>query len=325
MVVYKCAILADPKSRVWEFAKEIYTKISAKSDQFSLNQVHINKFRDGEIKPKIEDNVRKHNCFFIHDSSKPPTEWLTELVLVNNALQGSSANEVTNVLPYLRFARQDRKDETRVPISARVVADMIGLYADRVVSIDVHNPALQGFYNIPFDNLLSFSTVIKYLRANHPDTLEDVMVMSPDAGGTERASALSKKLGGTGDIAVGYKRRVEAGKVADLKILGDVRGKNVFVVDDIIDSGGTLVKACEALKDGGARNVYAYATHGIFTKGTEHLTACFDKVFVSDTLIRDGSQNGVEVIPFAPLFAEAIYRIHMGESLSQLFDGDYSL
>lgn len=320
MTTYKCSIIANPEGNAWKFASEVYKILRARNEKFELNKVLIQKFRDGEIKPKIEKNVRRRNCFFIHDSSLNPDDWFLELALINETLKNSSAQEITDVLPYLKFGRQDRKDESRVPISCKVVAKLIERDANRVLTMDVHNPSIAGFYDVPFDNLYSFLNVIDYLKRNCPYVLENSVIMSPDVGGAKRARSFAKRAG-IKKIVVGDKNREEDGEVESIQIIGDVKGKNVLMVDDIIDSGNTLIQSCDACKKQGAEKVYAYATHGLFTEGTEKLTRCFDLIIVGDTFpspdLRDGK---IKVVSFANLFAEAIYRINEGESLSALFD-----
>jgi ribose-phosphate pyrophosphokinase len=319
MASHKCSIIANPNGNAWEYAEKVYQELS-KKNMFELNKVNIKKFRDQEIKPKIELNVRKRNCYLIHDPSLHPSEWFTELCFINQALKKSSANEIINVLPYLKFSRQDRKDESRVPINAKVVADVIGLYADRVLTIDFHNPAIDGFYSMPVDNLSSFPIVIKYLKENHPDILDNLVIMSTDAGGAPRAKAFAKKLG-ISEVAVGYKTREKSGEVESLKILGEIKDKNILIVDDIVDSGGTLIKACETARELGALKVYGYCTHGLFTEGVKKVTDNFDLFFIGDTLkLPEIPGPNTEIISFIPLFAEAIYRTSEGESLSELFD-----
>ncbi|MEM4259419.1 MAG: ribose-phosphate diphosphokinase [Candidatus Pacearchaeota archaeon] len=311
-------IIADPEGAGWGFAKAIFDNLRVMSEQFELSEILIKEFHDGELKPKIKENIRGKKCFFIHDSNKHPLRWFTELCLVNQALKKSSASEIVDVLPYMRFARQDRKDESRVPINAEVVADIIELYADGVLTLDVHNPAIDGFFKKRFDNLYSFSTVVKYLKENCPEIMHNLVIMTPDAGGAGRASAFAKKIG-IKDVAVGYKVRRDAGIVDELRIVGDVNGKNVLIIDDIIDSGGTLIKASETARKMGANKVYAYCTHGLFTKGVETVLPHFDKFFVGDS-IKQHQRNNLEVISFVKLFSEAIYRMCKGMSLSALFD-----
>ena len=324
MVDYKGSVIANPDGAAWGFACKIHDYLMSKNSMdFDLCKIDTSSsdynFRDGEFKPKILKNIRKGDCFFIHDSNLEPSRWFTELCLVNHALKNSSAHEIIDVLPYLKFARQDQKDESRVPIGAKVVADVIGLYANRVMVLDVHNPAIQGFYNIPFDGLDSHPTLGAHLKKNHSEILENLVVMSPDEGGVKRARKCADRLD-IKDIAMGDKYRKCAGKVGgSLGILGDVNGKNVLMVDDIIDSGGTLISAANACRENGAKTVFAYCPHGLFTRGIENVSKSFDKLFIGDTINVQGNSS-LEVVSSVPLFAEAIYRVSVGESLSELFD-----
>ncbi len=314
----KFCLLADPSRSSFEQAKKIFAEISKESDAFDLIPIEIKRFRDGELKPKIVENIRRKECFFIHDSHLPPAEWFLELCLINQALKNSSAQEINVILPYLKFSRQDRKDEPRVSLSARVIADAIQLYADRVVTLDVHNPATEGFYGIPFDNLHSFPIVINYLNTHYSTILKDITIMSTDAGGATRAKNFAKKIGKS-DLVIGYKARNKEGDVEELKILGDVQGKNILIIDDMIDSGDTLLSACTTARKEGAKKVYAYCTHGIFSKGIENFKNNFDKLFISDSIMQKPAEN-IEVIPLEKLFASAILKISKGESISMLFN-----
>jgi len=314
----KYSVIANPEGDSWQFAQDIFNELRLKSNQFELNEVKIKEFRDGEIKPKIKENVRGKICFYIHDSNKNPARWFLELCLINQALKKSSASEIIVIIPYLRFARQDRKDESRVPISVGVVADVLDLYADAVITLDVHNPAIDGFFKIRFDNLYSFTTVVKYLKEKTSEDFKDFVVMSPDAGGAARAAAFAKKMD-ISNIVIGYKVRKEAGQIDDLKISGNVSEKNVFIVDDIVDSGETLIKAAQAARENGAKKVYAYCTHCLFTKGVDYVIKNFDKFYIGNTIKQEKHDN-LEIISFANLFAETIYRISHGISLSALFD-----
>lgn len=311
-------IIADPEGENWEFAEKVYNKIREKTKNFRLNEVSIREFRDKEIKPKIEKNVRNGKCFFIHDSNKNPAEWFLELCFVNQALRYSSAEKVIDVFPYLKFSRQDRKDESRVPISAKAVADVVSMYANSAMTIDLHNRAIVGFYDIPVEDLYSFPTVVKHINQKHPEILENLVVMSTDAGGAARAKEYAKKLG-IDDVAIGYKHRPKPGEVGTMKILGDVKDRNVLVVDDLIDSGGTLAKAGEETAKQGAKKVYAYSTHGLFTQGVDKITPYFDRVFIGDT-IKQKPHDKIEIVSFTDLFADAIYRTSKGKSLSELFE-----
>lgn len=318
-MIYDCMIIADRQGKAWDFAYSIYEILNKKSKKFGINEVEFKQFKDGEIKAKIKENVRKTNCFFIHDSSKEPARWFLELALVNEALKNSSANEITDILPYMKFARQDRKDESRTSISSRVVANTIGLYANRVITCELHSPQLQGFYSIPVDNLYTFPIFTEFIKENHKKILENVVVLSPDAGGAVRAKALANRLG-INDIAIGYKYRKEAGKVDDFKILGDVNGKNVIMVDDIIDSGGTIITCAKEAREQGAKEIYVCATHGIFTENArDKLVKEVDKLFITNT-IPQPEYEGIEIINVERLFADAIYCVNEGTSLSKLFE-----
>ena len=315
---YKCCILANPDGQAWGFAERVYQALNDKSNNFELNEVRVKFFGDNECRPKIEKNVRKQNCFLIHDANLAPADWHLQLHLMNEALRNSSTHEVVNVLPYMRFSRQDKKDESRTSQSAKALKDIIQPYANRILTVDVHNPAIQGFYDIPLDNLYSAPSVASFLRAQHSDLLENLVVMSPDIGGAARAQAFAKRLD-QDSIAIGYKMRPKAGEVKTIRILGEVRGKQVLMVDDIVDSGNTLVKAAAAVRQKGAKRVYAYCTHALFTEGIEKVAEAFDRVFISDTL-KTPPHAKVEVISLVPLFADAIHRTNEGLSLSKLFE-----
>lgn len=312
------SIIGNPKGESWTFTSKIFEILKQKGSCYELNEVNFKEFRDGEFKPKITKNIRGKCCFYMQDSNINPSRWMAEIALVNEALVKSSAGEIIDVFPYLKFSRQDRKDESRVSISARVVADVISKYADAVITLDVHNPTIDGFYDIRFDNLYSFRTAVDHIKSKHPEILENLVVMSPDVGGSARANSFANKLG-IEDIAIGVKKRKMAGEVDSLKIIGDVEGKNLILVDDIVDSGNTIIKACKVAKKQGAKKVYGYCTHGLFTEGIDKVADNFDLFFVGDTIAQK-THPKIEIISFAPLFAEAIYRITNGESLSALFD-----
>jgi ribose-phosphate pyrophosphokinase len=329
MTIYDCVILADPKGNAWKFANEVCEILKEKDKQkgkkpkFDMRRVKAERFGDGEPDIELEKNIRRRNCFLIQDSSKAPCDWLVEIALVNETLRNSSCQEITDVLPYLRYSRQDRKDKSRVPISARTAAKIIERDADRVLTLDIHNPTIQGFYNCPVDNLYSFPTAIKYFKENYSDFLKNVVVLSPDAGGAKRAQAFANRIDGKNiDIAIGYKKRTAPGEIESLRITGDLREKNVLIIDDILDSGGTLINACEAAKKEGAKSVAAYCTHALFTRGTERICNSLDFVVIGDTITNPNLYNNpkIKVVSFVPLFADAIYKINEGESLSELFD-----
>ncbi|MEM1577811.1 MAG: ribose-phosphate diphosphokinase [Candidatus Pacearchaeota archaeon] len=307
----------------FKFIKSIHEKVEEKlNEKVQLIGIKITKFRDCEIKVKIEENVREKQCFFIHDSSIKPVEWFTQLALTNYALKYASAKKVIDVLPYLLFSRQDRKDESRVAINAKVVADVISLYADRVITVDLHAPQIQGFYNIPLDNLYSFPYAIRYIFNKYPEMQDNLVIMSPDVGGVERAKAFlkrfTKEFNKNSELVFSYKHRPKEGEISEYKLVGNVKDKNVLIVDDIVDSGNTLINASETLRKNGANKIFAYATHAIFSEGVEKLKPYFDKFFISNT--RNINNNYLEIVDLTDLFAEAIFRIYTQQSLSQLFE-----
>jgi len=311
-------LLADPKSKSWKFAVAVHEKLKAMGANISLQEVEISKFNDGESHARALKSVREKKCYFIHDSSKGPNDWLVELMLVNDALKRASAPTVIDVLPYMKYSRQDRKDKSRTPISARVIADSIGYRADRVITTDLHVDQIQGFYNKPFDNLHAFPTIVEYLKKKHSDILQNCIIVSPDAGGVSRARSLAKRL--DKEIAIIDKRREKAGEVAGMNVVGDVKGKNVILVDDMIDSGNTLIEACKTLKANGALKVIACCTHGLLSKNAiENLPKALDAVIITDTIPHD-SIDGIECVSLAELYAEAIMRTDRGMSLSELFE-----
>ncbi|MFH0711787.1 MAG: ribose-phosphate diphosphokinase [archaeon] len=314
-------ILADPKGKAWNFARSIYNVLNSDPERlvkYRLGEVEIKKFNDGEIFVKVMVNVRKKNCFFVHDSSMGAQDWAMALAEVNDALVRSSAGIVYNVLPYMKFSRQDRMTEPRTPISAGVMARIIEMEADGVITTDLHNPATTCAYKIPFDNLKAYPTIIKYLSEKYSDFLKNLIVVAPDVGGAEMAKSYAKRL--MCDVAITNKTRERAGVVGEMTLIGDVRGKDVLVVDDIIDTAGTICKAARILKEKGAVKIWACATHGLFSGGAfSNLDlSCFDKVIVSDS-IPQKEHGKVEIVSLVGLFAEAIGRIAHGRSVSELF------
>lgn len=326
MFVFLCMdneilILADPQSKVWNFARSIYERLNSNPDRlvkYRLRIVNIKKFNDGEIFVKIEGSVRNKICFFVHDSSMNPQDWAISLVEINDALIRSSAKEIHNVLPYMKYSRQDRLTDPRTPITSGVLAGMIGMVANGVITTDLHNPAITGAYRIPFDNLRAYPTVIDYLQDKYYDFLENLVIVAPDVGGAERAKSYAKRLGA--DVAIVDKSREKAGVVGKMTVIGNVAGKNVIVVDDMIDTAGTLCKAGEVLKKEGALVIWACATHGLFSNNAvERLNAShFEKIIITDS-IPQVSSGKIEVVSLMSLFAETINRISHGYSVSELF------
>jgi len=315
-------LIADSKGKGFDFAKGIYEYLRLKRDiSAKLVDVETSNFKDGEFKIKILENIRRKKCFLIHDSSKEPSRWFTELIFILEALSFSSPEEINVILPYTRFARQDRKEASRVSVNIKAIADVISMYATRGMTVDLHAAGIQEYFSIPFDNLYSFPSLINFLRKNYPEVLENLVVVSPDLGGGKRAEALVKRLALRGikaEIAFGHKTRERDNEVARTLIIGSVEGKNCLIIDDIIDTGNTLIKTAEALKEKGARKIFAYGTHGLLTDGTEKFRI-FDRVLVSDTLKNEKKDN-FDVVSLVNLFGEAIYRTVIGESLSVLFE-----
>ncbi len=315
-------LLADKNSKAWDFAKKIQEYIIKEKQKFiCLEEVSIKHFRNEEINMHVPKNVRKKDIYFIHDSTKNPQEWLVELLLLKDLLLSASAESVSFVLPDMLYSRQDRKEKPHVPISARTLARSISHDLKRIITIDLHASQIQGFYpeDIPLDNLYSFPEVVRYLKQNKiTDNPENLVILSPDAGGVDRARAFAQRLKSKYPIAFIDKRRPHPGEVSEMKLSGDVADKDVLIVDDIIDSGGSFCKAAKLLKEKGAKKLFCYGTHAFFTKGTKELLELFEKVMISNTHYKE--DDGIEIIDLSPIFAEAIYRAQKGLSISKLFE-----
>lgn len=298
-----------------ELAKEI-----AKYLKVDLGGAMVGRFPDGEVEVKIIDNVRGADCFVIQPTSTPANDNLMELLLMVDALRRASANRVTVVMPYYGYSRQDRKAEPRVPISAKLVANLIQASgADRVLCMDLHAGQIQGFFDIPVDHLYSNPVLIQYFKKKKM-TNGNVVVVSPDAGGTERARAFAKRLK-TG-LAIIDKRRLSPHEAAVMNVVGDVKGKVALIIDDLVDTAGTLVKAAHALAEHGAVKVYAAAAHGILAgPALERLrsSAIVELVITNTIPLNDKSLNKIKVLSVAPILGEAIKRIHQERSISELF------
>jgi len=283
-------------------------------------RITLKKFGDGEIYCQITENVRGTDVFVIQPTCPPVNEHLMELVLMIDAFKRASAYRITAVLPYYGYARQDRKDKPRVPISAKLVADLISRAgASRVVAVDLHAPAIQGFFDIPVDHLFAAPVFVDFFEKLE---IPDLMIISPDAGGVERARAYAKRL--NANLAIVDKRRNDAGVAELMHLIGDVRDKNTLIVDDIVDSANTLTQTVTALHEGGARQIYACFTHGVLSGGAiEKLAASkLAKTLVTDTipLSPEKAQKArIEVLSVSELLGEAIYRIHNNSSVSSLF------
>ena len=285
-----------------------------------LGAVELKRFSDGEIWVKYLENIRGSDVFIIQ-STNPPGENLLELLIMVDAAKRASAKRITAVIPYFGYSRQDRKDQPRVSITAKLVANLITVAgADRVMTMDLHAAQIQGFFDIPFDHLYG-SSIFTGLFSELKDNL---VVVSPDVGGIKMARSYAKRL--HANLVVIDKRRPKQNVAEVVKIIGSVEGKDVLLVDDLIDTGGTFVSAVEALKNEGANNIYGAITHPIFSgQAVKRLEGSqLTKLFVSDTITfkEDGKTEKVSVITVSEIFAEAIRRTFNNESISSLFDID---
>jgi ribose-phosphate pyrophosphokinase len=287
----------------------------------SLGDIAIRKFSDGESYCQINENIRGADVFLIQPTCPPVNHNLMELLIMLDAAKRSSASRITAVLPYFGYARQDRKDKPRVPISAKLVADLLtSAGAHRVLTMDLHSPAIQGFFDIPVDHLFAAPVIVEHIQRLK---IPDLVVVSPDAGGVERARAFGKRLGA--GLAIMDKRRPEPNVAEILHVVGEVRQRNVLIVDDIIDTAGTVASTAQALMQNGARKVYACFTHGILSgPAREKLEgAPLESVWVTNTMpLNDSWKNyrRITVLSVAALLGEAIARIHNNASVSSLFD-----
>jgi len=286
-----------------------------------LGTAKVRNFSDGEIMVEIGENVRGRDVYVIQSTCEPTNNNLMELLIMIDALKRASAETITAVMPYYGYARQDRKAAPRTPITAKLVADLLTTAgADRVVTIDLHAGQIQGFFNIPVDNLYAAPVILNHLK-NRFDG-EPMVMVSPDAGGTERARAFAKRLGCT--LAVIDKRRTGPNVAEIMHLIGDVRGKIAVLLDDMVDTAGTLTLAAKALKDNGAKSVYACATHGVLSgPAIERINnSDIEELVLTDTVPLGSKQamtTKIHTITVADLLAESIKRIHEDESVSSLF------
>ena len=296
-------------------AKHLYT---------SLGDATVGRFSDGEIQVQINENVRGADVFIIQSTCAPTNDNLMELVVMVDALRRASAGRITAVIPYFGYARQDRRVRSaRVPITAKVVADFLSsVGVDRVLTCDLHAEQIQGFFDVPVDNVFGSPVLIEDIQKQN--ALNNAMVVSPDIGGVVRARAIAKLLNDA-DMAIIDKRRPKANVSQVMHIIGDVSGRDCILVDDMIDTGGTLVKAAEALKERGATKVVAYATHAVLsgTAAKNLANPALDEVVVTDTIpLSDEIKalNKVRALTLSSMLAEAIRRISNEESISAMFD-----
>ena len=288
-----------------------------------LTDASVRRFADEEVFVEINENVRGEDVFVIQSTSYPANDNLMELLICIDALRRASAKRITAVLPYFGYARQDRKPGPRTPISAKLVANLITTAgANRVLSIDLHAGQIQGFFDIPTDNLFASPVIAADIRARFGN--KELMVVSPDVGGVVRARGLAKRLNNA-PLAIVDKRRERAGESEVMNIIGDVEGRSCILIDDIVDSAGTLCNAAAALKQQGATEVSAYCTHGVLSGGADARVAnsVLNELVVTDSISSgeaDGAKGKIRRLTIAPLLAEAIKRISDEASVSSLFD-----
>ncbi|ETX02556.1 MAG: ribose-phosphate pyrophosphokinase, partial [Candidatus Entotheonella factor] len=287
-----------------------------------MSRIEVSDFSDGEIFVQIQENIRGQDVFIVQPTCQPVNHHLMELLIMADACKRASAARITAVIPYYGYGRQDRKDKPRVPISAKLVADLISTAGfDRVLAVDLHAGQLQGFFNVPVDNLYASPVLVEYFRQR---SYEDLVIVSPDAGGVERARAFAKHLSASLCI-IDKRRESDTKNVAKvMNIIGDVVGRDVLIVDDMVDTAGTLIEATHALLETGARRVFAGATHAVLSGPAMQRLADskLEELVVTNTIPLRGKEelwDRIRVLPVAPLLGEAIRRIHWDESVSSLF------
>ncbi|MCM2562667.1 ribose-phosphate pyrophosphokinase [Lutimaribacter sp. EGI FJ00015] len=290
----------------------------------NLVDARVERFNDQEIFVEVYENVRGEDMFIIQPTSNPANDNLMELLIISDALRRSSASRITAVIPYFGYARQDRRSKARTPISAKLVANMmVEAGIERVLTMDLHAAQIQGFFDIPVDNLYASPVFALDILHQFKDTLEDVMVVSPDVGGVARARELAKRI--NAPLSIVDKRRERPGEIAEMTVIGDVSGKKCIIVDDICDTAGTLCKAAEVLMSHGATEVHSYITHGVLSgPAVERITkSVMNSLVITDSIEATDNvkaASNIRILPTAPIFAQAILNIWNGTSVSSLFE-----
>jgi ribose-phosphate pyrophosphokinase len=290
--------------------------------ELPLSDCTVKRFADKEVYVEVHENVRGEDVFILQSTSYPANDNLMELLIIADALRRSSARRITAVLPYFGYARQDRKSAPRTPISAKLVSNLITQAgANRVLTLDLHAAQIQGFFDIPTDNLTAAPVMVRDIRDNYD--VKNVMIVSPDVGGVVRARNVASRIGA--NLAIVDKRRPRAGVSEVMNIIGDVSGQTCILIDDIVDSGGTLVNAAEALLKAGAKEVSAYITHGVLSEGAAERIAAskLKELVVTDSILEtDATKAAANIrrMSIAPLIGEAIARTASEQSVSSLFD-----
>ncbi|MDT8328172.1 MAG: ribose-phosphate pyrophosphokinase [Roseovarius sp.] len=289
-----------------------------------LVDARVERFNDGEIFVEVFENVRGEDMFIIQPTSNPANDNLMELLIMADALRRSSAARITAVIPYFGYARQDRRSKARTPISAKLVANMlVEAGIERVLTMDLHAAQIQGFFDIPVDNLYASPIFALDIMMQFKGAMDDLMIVSPDVGGVARARELAKRI--EAPLSIVDKRREKAGEVAEMTVIGDVTGKKCLMVDDMCDTAGTLCKAAELLMENGASEVHAYISHGVMSgPAVERIEKSVMKSLVlTDTIAPTAAvraAHNIRILPTAPVFAQAILNIWNGTSVSSLFE-----
>ncbi|WP_439153806.1 ribose-phosphate pyrophosphokinase [Yoonia sp.] len=289
-----------------------------------LVDARVERFNDGEVFVEVFENVRGEDMFIIQPTSNPANDNLMELLIIADALRRSSAGRITAVIPYFGYARQDRRSKARTPITAKLVANMIveaGI--ERVLTLDLHATQIQGFFDIPVDNLYASPIYALDAMHNFRNRMDDVMVVSPDVGGVARARDLAQRIGAP--LSIVDKRRGKPGEVAEMTVIGEVKDRVCIIVDDIVDTAGTLCKAAEVLMENGAKEVHSYITHGVLSgPAVERVeNSVMKSLVITDTIAPTTAVKGarnIRIVPTAPMFAQAILNTWSGTSVSSLFD-----
>ena len=306
-------------------AKAITRRLSMhRGMNVGLVDARVERFNDGEIFVEVYENVRGEDMFILQSTSNPANDNLMELLIMSDALRRSSASRITAVIPYFGYARQDRRTKARTPITAKLVANMmVSAGIERVLTMDLHAAQIQGFFDIPVDNLYASPVFALDVKHQFRGRLDKVTVVSPDVGGVARARELAKRI--NAPLSIVDKRPEKPGEVAEMTVIGDVRDRVCVVVDDIVDTAGTLCKAAEVLMEAGAKEVHAYISHGVLSgPAIERVSKSVMKNLVITDTIEPTSEvlatPNIRVVPMAPIFAQAILNIWHGTSVSSLFD-----
>lgn len=322
-------VMTEPKLIAGNANRSLATAIARRMSMHrgmnvGLVDARVERFNDQEIFVEVFENVRGEDMYIIQPTSNPANDNLMELLIMVDALKRSSAARITAVIPYFGYARQDRRAKARTPISAKLVANLLteaGI--DRVLTLDLHAAQIQGFFDIPVDNLYASPIFALDIEHHFKDKMDDLMIVSPDVGGVARARDLAKRIGAP--LSIVDKRREKAGEVAGMTVIGDVTGKKCIIVDDICDTAGTLCKAAEVLMENGATEVHSYITHGVLSgPAVERVQKSVMKSLVITDSIEPTeavrSATNIRIVPTAPVFAQAILNIWNGTSVSSLFE-----